>query len=102
MAGDVHGRPCDPKNITPMLLFVSKQCGKADGEIQFYASVFHDAEVGDVLRFSKGEEPDKDGTVKYAAFTLAGLDFAAMDSAHEHNFSFNEAISFMVHCDTRP
>jgi predicted 3-demethylubiquinone-9 3-methyltransferase (glyoxalase superfamily) len=24
-----------------------------------------------------------------------------MDSAHEHNFAFNEAISFMVHCDTQ-
>jgi len=24
-----------------------------------------------------------------------------MDSAHEHNFTFNEAISFMVHCDTQ-
>jgi len=24
-----------------------------------------------------------------------------MDSAHEHDFAFNEAISFMVHCDTQ-
>jgi len=24
-----------------------------------------------------------------------------MDSAHRHNFSFNEAISFMVHCETQ-
>jgi predicted 3-demethylubiquinone-9 3-methyltransferase (glyoxalase superfamily) len=24
-----------------------------------------------------------------------------MDSAHRHKFSFNEAISFMVHCDTQ-
>jgi predicted 3-demethylubiquinone-9 3-methyltransferase (glyoxalase superfamily) len=24
-----------------------------------------------------------------------------MDSAHEHNFSFNEAVSFMVYCDTQ-
>ena len=24
-----------------------------------------------------------------------------MDSAREHNFTFNEAISFMVHCDTQ-
>jgi predicted 3-demethylubiquinone-9 3-methyltransferase (glyoxalase superfamily) len=27
--------------------------------------------------------------------------FAAMDSAHEHKFKFNEAISFMVYCDTQ-
>jgi predicted 3-demethylubiquinone-9 3-methyltransferase (glyoxalase superfamily) len=24
-----------------------------------------------------------------------------MDSAHEHNFKFNEAVSLMVHCDTQ-
>jgi len=27
--------------------------------------------------------------------------FAAMDSAHEHKFKFNEAISFMVNCATQ-
>ncbi len=24
-----------------------------------------------------------------------------MDSAHKHEFTFNEAVSFMVHCDTQ-
>ena len=32
---------------------------------------------------------------------LEGQDFAAMDSARGHNFAFNEAISFMVHCETQ-
>lgn len=27
--------------------------------------------------------------------------FAAMDSAHQHDFNFNEAISFLVNCDTQ-
>ena len=27
--------------------------------------------------------------------------FAAMDSAHKHDFAFNEAISLMVSCDTQ-
>ena len=57
--------------------------------------------VGDILRYGKGEEPDKEGTIKHAAFTLEGQEFAAMDSAHEHNFTFNEAISFMVECETQ-
>jgi predicted 3-demethylubiquinone-9 3-methyltransferase (glyoxalase superfamily) len=89
------------QKITPTLLFVGKQCGKAEEAITFYASVFHDAKVGEILRYGKGEEPDKEGTVKHAAFMLEGLNFAAMDSAREHNFTFNEAISFMVHCDTQ-
>ena len=87
--------------IIPTLMFVGKQYGKAEEAINFYASVFEDAKVGDILRYSKGEEPDKEGTVKHASFMLEGQEFAAMDSAREHNFAFNEAISFIVHCETQ-
>jgi predicted 3-demethylubiquinone-9 3-methyltransferase (glyoxalase superfamily) len=89
------------QKITPTLMFVDKQYGKAEEAINFYATVFHNAKVGDILRYSKGEEPDKAGTIKHAAFALEGLEFAAMDSAREHNFAFNEAISFVVHCETQ-
>ena len=37
----------------------------------------------------------------FTDFMLAGQWFAAMDSAREHKFKFNEAISFMVNCDTQ-
>lgn len=87
--------------IIPTLMFVGKQYGKAEEAINYYSSVFGNARVGDILRYSKGEEPDKDGTVKHASFMLEDQDFAAMDSAREHNFAFNEAISFMVHCNTQ-
>lgn len=87
--------------ITPTLMFVGKVCGKAEEAINFYTSVFNNAKVGDILRYSKGEEPDKEGTIKHAAFTLEGQEFASMDSARVHNFNFNEAISFIVHCDTQ-
>ncbi len=33
--------------------------------------------------------------------TLENQEFAAMDSARKHNFTFNEAISFMVECKTQ-
>lgn len=89
------------QKITPTLMFVGEVCGKAEEAINFYASVFNNAKVGDILRYGRGEEPDKEGTVKHAAFTLLDQEFAAMDSARSHNFSFNEAISLMVHCDTQ-
>lgn len=89
------------QKIIPTLLFVGKQAGKAEEAIRFYASVFRNANVGDMDRYGKGEEPEKEGTVKHAAFTLEGQEFAAMDSAREHRFTFNEAISFMVNCDTQ-
>ena len=82
-------------------MFVGQQCGKAEEAIGFYASVFRNAKVGGMLRYEKGEEPDKAGTLKHAAFSLEGQDFAAMDSAQQHDFSFNEAVSFIVNCDTQ-
>src|SRR5437588_38782 len=82
------------QKITPTLMFVGDVCGKAEEAIDLYTSVFRRSKVGDILR-------EKEGIVKHAAFTLEGQDFAAMDSAREHKFAFNEAISFMVHCDTQ-
>jgi predicted 3-demethylubiquinone-9 3-methyltransferase (glyoxalase superfamily) len=87
------------QKITPTLMFVGDVSGKAEEAITFYSSVFRDAEVGDIMRYGSGEEPDKEGTVRHASFGLEGYEFAAMDSARDHRFSFNEAISFLVYCD---
>ena len=82
-------------------MFTGAQCGKAEEAIHFYAALFHNAKAGEIVRYGKNEEPDRESTIKHAAFTLEGRQFAAMDSAREHNFTFNEAISFMVHCETQ-
>jgi predicted 3-demethylubiquinone-9 3-methyltransferase (glyoxalase superfamily) len=89
------------QKIRPMLMFVGKVCGKAEEAIRFYVSLFQDAKVGNILRYGPNEAPDKAGTLKYASFALQGQDFAAIDSARGHEFAFNEAISFIVSCDTQ-
>jgi predicted 3-demethylubiquinone-9 3-methyltransferase (glyoxalase superfamily) len=89
------------QRLTPTLMFVGEVCGKAEEAVNFYTSVFPDSKLGDVLRYARGEEPDEEGTIKHAGFMLAGQEFAAMDSAREHRFGFNEAVSFMVGCDTQ-
>ena len=89
------------QTITPVLMFVGVVCGKAEAAVTFYTSVFHDSKVGQVIRHGKGEDPEKEGTVQYANFTLQGQEFGAMDSAREHGFGFNEAISLMVRCATQ-
>ena len=94
-------RPITQK-ITPTLMYVGEQAGKAEAAVNFYASVFHNSKVGDIMRYGAGEEPDKEGTVKHAAFTLERQEFAAMDSALEHKFAFNEAVSLMVYCQNQP
>ena len=56
------------QKITPTLMFVDKRAGRAEEAINFYATVFHDAKVGDILRYSKGERTDKEGTIKARRF----------------------------------
>jgi predicted 3-demethylubiquinone-9 3-methyltransferase (glyoxalase superfamily) len=96
-AGD---RPINQK-IIPTLLYVGAQAGKAEEAMRLYASVFPSSSVGPIDRYGRGEEPDKAGTVKHASFTLEGQEFAAMDSAWAHQFTFNEAISLMERCETQ-
>lgn len=86
------------QRITPVLMFVRDVCGKAEEAINFYTSVFDHAKAEILARYSRNEEPDEEGTVKYATFELFGQEFGAMDSAREHDFAFNEGISFIVNC----
>ncbi len=87
--------------IVPSILFVGDKCGKAEEAINFYLSVFKNSKQGLIARYPKGMEPDKEGTIMFSDFMLENQWFAVMDSAREHKFSFNEAISFMVYCNTQ-
>jgi predicted 3-demethylubiquinone-9 3-methyltransferase (glyoxalase superfamily) len=98
------------QKLIPALMFTGRACGKAEEAMNFYAAAFQGApggaKAGDtkaevLARYGNGEEPDKEGSVRYAHFWLLGQEFAAMDSARQHNFAFNEAISFLVPCDTQ-
>ncbi|MCA9947436.1 MAG: VOC family protein [Anaerolineales bacterium] len=94
-----EGEPRPP--IVPSFLFVGDVCGQAEEAINTYLSIFENAKQGMMARYPEGMEPDKAGTVMFADFMLENQWFVAMDSAHEHQFNFNEAISLMVYCDTQ-
>jgi predicted 3-demethylubiquinone-9 3-methyltransferase (glyoxalase superfamily) len=87
--------------ITPSLLFVESVHGKAEEASNYYQSVFKNTKQGLVARYPAGMEPDNEGTIMYSDFMIENQWFAAMDSAREHGFGFNEAVSFMVNCDTQ-
>ncbi|KTD61562.1 VOC family protein [Legionella spiritensis] len=95
-----HGDEARPF-IVPSLLFVGKVCGKAEEAIHFYTSVFKNSKCGMMARYGAGQAPDQEGTIMFADVMLSGEWFAAMDSAHAHDFAFNEAISFMVNCESQ-
>jgi predicted 3-demethylubiquinone-9 3-methyltransferase (glyoxalase superfamily) len=84
--------------IIPSLFFVGNVCGKAEEAIKFYTSVFSNSKQGRIVRYPKGLEPNKEGTIMFSDFMLEKQWFAAMDSAQDHKFGFNEAISLIVKC----
>ena len=86
------------QGIMPALMFTQDACGRAEEAIDFYASIFPQASAQVLARYEKGEEPNQEGTVKYAQFVLNGQEFGAMDAAAMHNFTFNEAVSLIVNC----
>lgn len=89
------------QKITPFLMFVGQQHGKAEEALHFYVSLFENSGVEGIQRYGAGEDGGVEGTVKHALFQLHGQDFMAIDSSHAHAFSFNESISFYVECETQ-
>jgi predicted 3-demethylubiquinone-9 3-methyltransferase (glyoxalase superfamily) len=84
--------------IVPSLMFVGDVCGKAEEASDFYMSVFNNTKRGLIARYPAGMDPDKEGTIMYTDFMIESQWFAAMDSAQEHNYNFNEAISLLIPC----
>jgi predicted 3-demethylubiquinone-9 3-methyltransferase (glyoxalase superfamily) len=89
------------QRIVPVLMFAGRVCGKAEEALHYYASVFRNGRVEVLARYGSGQGPDTEGTVQYASFVIEGMEFGAMDSARRQDAGFNEAISFMVKCDSQ-
>lgn len=90
------------QKIVPTMMFVQDVSGKAEEAVKFYTSIFKDSSIGEVSRYEANEQPDPTALIKHADFFLAGQQFAAMDGGKEmHQFNFNEAISFLVNCETQ-
>ncbi|WP_118974775.1 VOC family protein [Taibaiella koreensis] len=99
MLTDPAGDPRPP--IIPLLLFTGNKAGRAEEAMNFYQSVFQHSKPGVLRHYPAGMAPEKEGSVMFADFQLAGKWFAVMDSAREHGFDFNESISFLVACDSQ-
>jgi predicted 3-demethylubiquinone-9 3-methyltransferase (glyoxalase superfamily) len=89
------------QKITPFLLFVGDQYGRVEEAIQHYTSIFDNSGDEVIVRYSKNEQPDKEGKIKHARIALNGQKFMLMESAHAHKFAFNEGVSLTIHCYTQ-
>jgi predicted 3-demethylubiquinone-9 3-methyltransferase (glyoxalase superfamily) len=80
--------------ITPFLWFD----GKVEEAMDFYLSIFQNAKVVDVTRYTEAG-PGKPGTVMTATFELEGQRFIALNGGPQ--FPFTPAISMFVACTTQ-
>ncbi len=87
-------------NISPFLMFVNEQHGRAEEAIQFYVSTFTNSSVTKLEFYNQGEM-GKEGTLKTGSFNLDGSDFRAIDSSFPHDFNFTPAVSYFVSCQTQ-
>ena len=85
--------------ILPSLMFGGEHTNQAEAAIHFYTEVFADSKRGTVARYTEQTGPANEGSLMFADFMLANQWFAAMDSAAEQDFTFNEAVSLLVNCN---
>lgn len=95
----VVNNPGDPQQISPSLLFTGNRFGQAEAAIHFYSKVFKNAQTDVLMHYPPGDESA--GKLMYGEFKLNGYNLIAMDGPGEHNYTFNEAVSFVVTCDTQ-
>lgn len=86
------------RNITPCLWFD----GQAEDAANHYVSIFSNSKVNRINRYSEagkenhGREP---GSVMVVEFELEGQKFVGLNGGPQ--FTFSEAVSFMVACETQ-
>jgi predicted 3-demethylubiquinone-9 3-methyltransferase (glyoxalase superfamily) len=80
--------------LTPMLWFDTE----AEQAAEFYTSVFPNSKIVEVTHYGSAG-PRREGMVMTVAFELEGRKFVALNGGSD--FSFSEAISFVVYCETQ-
>jgi predicted 3-demethylubiquinone-9 3-methyltransferase (glyoxalase superfamily) len=85
-----------PQKIVPALLFVNDKVTKVKLAVDLYKNIFPNSK----LIFST-PYPGDESNLLFAQFSLNGNLFNAMSGQGEHNFDFNEAVSFIIHCDSQ-
>jgi len=89
-----------PQKIVPCMLFTQRNFGKAEEAMRFYVSVFGGA-VATATKAPPGPPYNNGNALMYGEFTIAGEHLAIMDGPGEHKFTFSEAVSLIVNCNTQ-
>jgi predicted 3-demethylubiquinone-9 3-methyltransferase (glyoxalase superfamily) len=71
---------------------------EAEQAAEFYTSVFPNSKIVEVTHYGSAG-PRREGLVMTVAFELDGHKFVALNGGPD--FSFSEAVSFVVYCETQ-
>lgn len=88
------------QKIIPLFMFCGAQQGKAEEAINFYISVFENSGIDTVVHYQEGQTKI-DAKIVHSRFHLGNDVFMAMDSGVPQAFTFDEAISIVINCDTQ-
>ncbi len=87
--------------IIPSLMFTKEVNGKAEEATNYYIETFKNARRGALAHYPAGPVADMEGKVMFTDFQLEDEWFTAMDGGTAHAFTFNEAVSLVVQCDSQ-
>lgn len=84
------------QRITPTLMFVNENNGKAKEAMECYTNIFPDSGIDGIMYYKDGEGGDEPDHIQHAEFRISNYKLACMDSSLEHRFNFSEGISMVV------
>ena len=71
---------------------------QAEDALTFYRSVFPHATVGTILRYTEAG-PGRQGSVLTASLEIDNMSFTLLNGGP--HFTFNEAVSFVINCESQ-
>ena len=83
-------------SVLPFLMFQ----GDGSDALEFYLSVFPDAAVEHIERYS-GHDNGPAGSIKLARFSIGKQTVLCTDSPVKHAFAFTPSFSFFVECSSQ-
>lgn len=83
-------------SVKPFLMFQGK---KAEEAMDFYASLFPNCAIDEIVRYGP-DEAGPEGTVMVARFHIGDQSILCIDSPVTHAFTFTPSLSLFVECES--
>lgn len=86
-------------SIATSLLFTNQRFGEGEAALNHYRTIFENSATDVLVRYPDGD-PNA-GKLMFSGFKLNEGCMVAMDGPGDHNYTFNEAVSLVVECETQ-